>query len=65
MLLRNPYPSKSQMAFVLLGDAFELLQIEWNDFSCQCDLLLFLDLIIGLVRNDGNLFIYIKCNTQF
>lgn len=49
-----PYFSAGQVAVVLSGDVLQLLEIEWDDFCVQSDELLGLDIIVGLVRHDGN-----------
>lgn len=53
------------MSIVFLYNRLQLLQIERNDFGGQRNLLLFLDLIIGLIGYDSDLFINIKGNAQF
>lgn len=47
--------AQRQVAAVLLGDHLQLLQVERNDLVVQRHQLLLLDIIIGLVRHDGDL----------
>lgn len=45
------------MAGVLLDDRLQLLQVERNNLGGERDLFLLLNLIVGLIRNDSDLFI--------
>jgi hypothetical protein len=51
------YFSAGQMAVVVSGDVLELLEVEWDDLWVERDKLLVLDIIIGLVRHDGDFWI--------
>lgn len=44
-----------QVSIVIACNVVQLLQIEWNDLVVQSNQFLLLDLIVRLVRDNGNL----------
>lgn len=53
-LQRSSYFSERQMSIVISGNIFQFLEIERDDFWVQRYELLLLDIISGLVWNDGD-----------
>lgn len=61
-VIESFYFSSRQMSVVVSCNVLQFLEIERNDFRVERDEFLLLDIIVGLVRHDGDFWRRIRCD---